>query len=118
MEANTVLPQSVLHPDSLSAQECPISYLSALCAHLGAPTLHSRQSGLPISSLPSTPPLVLPTVPGLVPLSGISDGSSEHQDCSGLLSIQDLLFPTDFRIIGFGSMKNVIVILIEVDLNL
>jgi len=35
-----------------------------------------------------------------------------------LLSIQDLLFPTDFRIIGFGSMKNVIVILIEVDLNL
>lgn len=118
MEANMVLPQSVLHPDSLSAQECPISYLSALCAHLGAPTLHSRQSGLPISSLPSTPPLVLPTVPGLGPLSGISDGSSEHQDCSGLLSIQDLLFPTDFRIIGFGSMKNVIVILIEVDLNL
>ena len=84
-----VLPQSVLHPDSLSAQECPISYLSALCAHLGAPTLHPRQCGLPISSLPSTPPLVLPTVPGLVPLPGISDGSSEHQDCSRLFESVD-----------------------------
>lgn len=91
MEANMVLPQSVLHPESLSPQECPISYLSALSAHLGAPTLHSSQSQLPISSLPSTS-LSLAHCPGLVSLSGISDDSSEHQDCSRLFESELLQY--------------------------
>ena len=39
VEANMVLPQSVLHPDGLRSLECPISYL-------WASILHSSQGGL------------------------------------------------------------------------
>lgn len=80
MEANVFLPQSVLHPDSLRSLECPISYLRALSAHPGAPTLHSSQGGLPPTfshTAPTSPahcPRSLWKLPPLYKLRGFYRG--------------------------------------------
>ena len=106
---------SPVSPTPIWPQSPGVPYLWALSAHLGAPTFHSNQSGLPVSSL-----LIHP----LISLAHCPRPRSSFRSLwwlqwpSKLFCLLRFFSCLNFRIIWFGSMKNVIVILIEDNLTL